>query len=97
APHLLDQLLFALPGELHLVEYRDNARGGIESDCLVRLQIEHDGRPLDGRIELSRTRQLRNSIRIECERGTLEVASGDRFAVLVRPQGMSLCDDLRGR
>src|SRR5262249_8020631 len=43
APHTLDQLLFALPGELELLSYQDNSLGGIESDCLVRFRVYHQG------------------------------------------------------
>jgi hypothetical protein len=68
------QAMFDGPGEV--LEYRDSSRGGVESDCEVRMRFSHTGRPVDGRVELSRTRNLRNSFRVRSERGTLELKSG---------------------
>lgn len=97
APHTLDQLLYVLPGVPELIEYRDNARGGIESDCELRLRIRtDDGTPVPGRMELSRTRKLRNTIRIDCERGSFELSSGERYHVGVKPNGLPLSDDPGG-
>lgn len=97
APHTLDQLLYVLPGSPELVEYRDNARGGIESDCDLRMRIRSaDGSVLEGHMELSRTRKLRNTIRIDCERGSFELASGERYRVGIKPTGLDLTDDLAG-
>lgn len=98
APHVFDQILYALPGNLELIEYRDNARGGIESDCELRLRVRGPkGDAIDGRIELSRTRKLRNTLRIDCERGAYELRSGERFRVEVKPNGCELSDALTGR
>lgn len=97
APHTLDQLLYVLPGTPVLVEFRDNSRGGIESDCLLQMQIRTaDGSMIPGRMELSRTRKLRNTIRIDCERGSFEIASGERYRVGIKPRGLELVDDLQG-
>jgi len=83
--HTLDRLLFLVPGLAEVVEFRDNSLGGIESDCRLRCRIWHQGRPLEGTIELSRTRKLRNSFRFRCEGGTVELHSGDRYRVTVTP------------
>jgi predicted dehydrogenase/nucleoside-diphosphate-sugar epimerase len=97
APHTLDQLLYVLPGDLKLAEYRDNARGGIESDCELRFGIRTtDGTVIPGRMELSRTRKLRNTIRIDCERGSFELSSGERFQVGIKLKGLELADDPGG-
>jgi predicted dehydrogenase/nucleoside-diphosphate-sugar epimerase len=90
--HLLDQLLFCLPGPAEVLDYRDNALGGIETDCSTRVRLSFQGEPVEGRVELSRTRELRNTIRIECERGTLELANGERHHVSVMPHNMELVD-----
>jgi predicted dehydrogenase/nucleoside-diphosphate-sugar epimerase len=90
--HTLDRLLYLFPGPAELLDYRGNALGGIESDCSLRLRLEHKGRPLEGKVELSRTRNLHNKLRVECERGVLELRPGDRFNVWVVPQEDQLSD-----
>ena len=72
--HVLDQLLFFLPGSGEVLEYRDNSLGGIESDCSLHLRIHHEGSAIDGQVELSRARKRPGPIRIECERGTIELS-----------------------
>lgn len=67
--HVLDQLLVWFGESLGVRGYEDNAYGGVESDCRLALALA-DG--VTGTVELSRTRELRNSIRIECEGGTVE-------------------------
>jgi predicted dehydrogenase/nucleoside-diphosphate-sugar epimerase len=95
--HTLDRLLYLFPGPADLLDYRDNALGGIESDCSLRLRLEHKGRPLEGKVELSRTRSLHNKLRVECERGVLELRPGDRYNVWVVPQEDQIIDTAQGR
>ena len=95
--HTLDRLLYLFPGPAELLDYQDNALGGIESDCSLRLRLEHKGRPLEGKVELSRTRSLHNKVRVECERGVLELRPGDRYNVWVVPQEDQLIDTAQGR
>jgi predicted dehydrogenase/nucleoside-diphosphate-sugar epimerase len=94
--HLLDQILFCLPGPAEVLEFRDNARGGIETDCQARLRIDFAGRPIEGRLELSRTRKLRGSIRVVCERATLELFNCDRERIHIHPTAAPLIDSLAG-
>jgi predicted dehydrogenase len=70
--HLLDLLLFWL-GELELASFRHDAEGGIESDCEIKLARG----AVTGRVEVSRTRNLRNTCILEGERATLEVGVWD--------------------
>ena len=96
--HALDRLKFFFPGSATVVRYRDNAVGGVESDCLLSLRMTTaEGEPIDGTLELSRTRNLRNSFRVHCERGTLELPSNDRFRVRVRPSQGRILDPLTQR
>src|SRR5436190_20359333 len=81
--HVLDQLLYAVPGDPRVVEYRDTSRGGIEADCELRLSLSSRWGEIPVRIELSRTRELRGTVRVACERGTLELARGDFCRVQV--------------
>jgi nucleoside-diphosphate-sugar epimerase/predicted dehydrogenase len=90
--HVLDLLLYLFPGEFEVLGYRDNALGGIETDCLLRLRLWREGRSVEGRVELSRTRRLRSSLRVRCERGTLELRTGERFKLNIIPEGVQLCD-----
>lgn len=71
--HVLDLLLVWL-GEWDAIDYRDDAQGGIESDCELRLRMRSG---LEGEVEISRTRNLRNTCIFEGERGSLEVGIWD--------------------
>jgi predicted dehydrogenase len=96
--HTFDRLLALFDGPAEVLDYRNNDRGGgVESDCEVRLRLSYKGRPIDGRVELSRTRLLRNSYRVRCERGTLELPSGERTRVRVIPDGVEAVDPATGR
>lgn len=70
--HTLDCLLHWL-GDFAEVEYRDDARGGVEANCLLKLRLQNGA---TGTVELSRTRQLRNTAIIAGERGSVEVSLG---------------------
>jgi predicted dehydrogenase/nucleoside-diphosphate-sugar epimerase len=83
--HVLDVLLHVVPGTATLSRVTDNARGGIETDCELTFTIDHDGALVTTRVELSRTRELRGSIRVTCERATLELLRGDFTQLLVHP------------
>ncbi len=67
--HVLDLLLWWL-GDWAEVEYWDDAMGGIESDCELRLTMRSG---LAGTVEISRTRNLANTCVFEGSRATLEV------------------------
>ena len=67
--HALDLLLWWL-GDFASIGYRDDSEGGFEANCILECALTSGAR---GRFELSRTRQLCNSIRIEGARGFVEV------------------------
>ncbi|MFL6196274.1 MAG: Gfo/Idh/MocA family protein [Thermoanaerobaculia bacterium] len=71
--HVLDLLLWWL-GDLSVIEYRDDAMGGVESDCEMRLATLAG---VTGVAEISRTRNLRNTAVFEGERTRLEVGIWD--------------------
>jgi predicted dehydrogenase len=71
-PHGLDLLLWWL-GDCEQIAYYDDAYGGVEANCRLDLWMQCGA---TGRIELSRTRQMRNSWIIRGERGSLEVGTG---------------------
>src|SRR5262249_22164579 len=70
--HLLDLLLYLFAGSAEVLDYCDNSLGNIEADCSLRLRLQHKGRPVEGTLEVARSRQLGNFIRVECERATLQ-------------------------
>ena len=76
--HILDLLLWWL-GDYRSVTYYDDAIGGVEADCEIHLQLQ---RGVSGVVELSRTRNLRNTYIIHGERGIVEVEAG--FDPLIR-------------
>jgi predicted dehydrogenase len=67
--HVLDTLLFWL-GEAATVEYRDDQYGGVEAEAELHLTM-HSGAV--GTVELSRTRQLRNTALLYGTEATLAV------------------------
>jgi predicted dehydrogenase len=73
--HVLDLLLWWL-GDLSVVEYRDDAVGGVESDCEMVL-AKAEAPEVKGTVEISRTRNLRNTCIFEGERATLEAGIWD--------------------
>jgi predicted dehydrogenase/nucleoside-diphosphate-sugar epimerase len=93
--HMLDLLLALFEEPAEVLEYRDNAWGGIEADCSIRLRLYHQGDAVEGTVELARTRNIGSLIRIACERGTLEFQVGERFRVRIIPHDLLLCDALR--
>jgi len=81
--HLIDELLYVIPGTARLDSSQDNSRGGIETDCVAHVDLATATGHLPVRLELSRTRELRNSIHVECEDATLELRRSDFTRVLV--------------
>jgi predicted dehydrogenase/nucleoside-diphosphate-sugar epimerase len=83
--HIFDTLLALFPGPAEVLDYQDDSLGGIEADCEARLRLSHQGRPVEARVACSRVRNLRGTIRVECERALLEVALNERYQVRVHP------------
>lgn len=71
--HVLDLLLVWL-GDWAEVRYRDDAFGGVESDCELELSFASGA---TGTAQISRTRNLRNTCLFTGERGRLEVGIWD--------------------
>ncbi|MBU8541468.1 NAD-dependent epimerase/dehydratase family protein [Falsiroseomonas tokyonensis] len=67
--HTLDEILWWL-GPARILRYRDDALTGVEADCLIELELAAGGQ---GLIELSRSRELPNTCRIEGTNGFVEV------------------------
>ena len=84
--HLLDLLLWWL-GDLRVVAMRDDARGGIETECELTFALP-SGAP--GVLELSRSRDLRDTVLVTCERGTVEIGVFEPAVVRITPRGSDL-------
>src|SRR5262249_13289928 len=95
--HMLDLLHYLFEGPGEVLEYRDNALGGIESDCRLRLRLRHQGDEVDGLVELSRLRKLGDRVRVECEGGALEYRNTERYRIWVTPRKLELTDPLKGQ
>jgi predicted dehydrogenase len=67
--HTLDTILWWFH-DVERFEYYDDAEGGVEADCEMRLVMQGG---VQGFVELSRTRNLGSRIRIHGERGRVEV------------------------
>jgi predicted dehydrogenase len=78
--HVLDLAIWWF-GDHRAFVYRDDAMGGVEADCLLELEMANGVR---GRVELSRTRDMRNSCIITGERGAIEVGTKTDSIVTVR-------------
>jgi predicted dehydrogenase len=84
--HTLDTVLWCL-GDVRSLEYFDDDYGGVEADCLLRLQMENGA---TGVVELSRTRTLRNTTIIEGDRASLEA---DWWRIRLTPRELSITLD----
>jgi predicted dehydrogenase len=69
--HVLDLVTWWF-GDWRSLLYKDDARGGVEANCLIEIEMKNGTR---GRIELSRTRDLANSCVLRGDRGTIDVGT----------------------
>ncbi|MBI3978486.1 MAG: Gfo/Idh/MocA family oxidoreductase [Chloroflexi bacterium] len=71
--HTLDRVLwwFGSP-DVSLESYRDNSASGVETDCEVRFSVPWRNHQIPVRVELSRTRRLRNTFQVITSFGTME-------------------------
>lgn len=72
-------------GNCKSLEYLDDNMGGVEANCEIHLKMENG---VEGYIELSRTRNLRNTAIIRGEKGTIEV-SLHTSSISIHPNGLS--------
>jgi predicted dehydrogenase len=70
--HVLDLLAWWFGDDCEVVSYRDDAMGGVEADCEIRVRLPGD---VEAAIELSRTRNMPNTCVLTGTRGMLEVGT----------------------
>jgi len=78
--HTLDMLLWWL-GDFSDVKYYEDSDGGVESNCELHLILQSGA---TGIVELSRTRNLRNSMIISGKNGVIEVGTGPDGPVMLK-------------
>ena len=83
--HVLDTLLYLL-GNLEVTGYADDSYGGVEAEAEVKLTL---GNGAAGFMELSRTRNLRNTTRVEGDLAALEIDLVAR-RVLLHKEGSTM-------
>jgi predicted dehydrogenase len=76
--HVIDLMLWWF-GNVKTLDYRDDAFGGVEADCHLSVGMSSG---VHGTVELSRTRDLRNTAIITGENGTLEIDLRRNWATL---------------
>lgn len=79
--HTLDLLLWWL-GDYDSVTYYDDSMGGVEADCELHVCLKTGA---SGVVELSRTRNLRNTFVLRGSRAVLEVGTGLGSSVSLAP------------
>jgi predicted dehydrogenase len=89
-PHLFDLFLWILGTQRAEVNCcKDDNLGGIEANALIKLAVGDASQSLTGRIEMSFTRQLRNTMKFYGERGCLEAETVGANEVFFYPPGQS--------
>jgi predicted dehydrogenase len=84
--HFIDRMLY-LFGDVKVVRYADDCRGGVEANCVASVECEFGGRKIPGCITLSKTHRLSNRLRVVGEKGALEIAEGESRMVTFLPSG----------
>lgn len=95
--HMVDLMFSLFRGKIESFSYRDNAHGGIESDCEIDVCIKSQEEKIEGKIELARTRNIGNFIRVLCDDAILEFQVNDRFNIKVFPKIDELDDFYAGQ
>jgi len=84
--HVLDLMLWWF-GDCVSWTYLDDARGGVEADCLIEVTMQSGA---TGTVELSRSRTLPNTCAIRASRGTLTVGIKGRSDLRMELHGCPL-------
>ena len=80
--HTLDLLLWWM-GDVASFEYYDDSYGGVEAECELLLTLASGA---TGVVELSRTRELRNTAILRGRRGEIEIGLGGKKYVAANPK-----------
>jgi len=95
--HILDALFYLFGEPFEVIGYQDNSLGGVEADCIIDARLTHGAGTVDGRIEVARTRNLGNFVRVECDEGDLVFELNERFRIRVMPRPAETFDSIEDR
>jgi predicted dehydrogenase/nucleoside-diphosphate-sugar epimerase len=87
--HTLDLVTWWL-GDVAELSYFDDGENGVEADCVLECKMASGAK---GRVELSRTRNLRDSIRIVGTRGYVEVHVSKNEVLAGSPNALAFVHD----
>jgi len=88
--HLFDLLLWILgTNRARVMSCKDDNLGGIEANALIELEVETPALRSTGRIEVSFSRQLRNTMKFYGKRGCLEAETVGAKKVYFYPSGQN--------
>lgn len=94
--HLFDRLLWWLPEfTVRIDSYRDDSSAGVEADCELRASFVQGARAIACRVAMSRIRNLRNTIRLIFEKGTIECGANAPDVCSLRVEDWRQADALR--
>ena len=77
--HWVD-FLFSVLGDLQIVDYHDNNRGGLESECTVNLSFSSG----IGSMRFSRIRNVSRFIKLEMERASLYFSLSEPDSIRIK-------------
>ena len=93
-PHVLDVILDWLNGTWRVLEYQDDARGGIEADCEATIEFMHENRstkqPIPLHLRLSRIRNLQNHFLLDFEDAKVLLEMNEKCTVRIASKKGSL-------
>lgn len=82
--HFIDRMIY-LFGEPTDIKYRDDNHGGVEANCEIDVTFSLNGESINGTAFFSKTYNLKNRLRIFCEKAELEIKEGQDQSITVFP------------
>ena len=91
--HFIERMIhvFGLP---ELLEFSHDARGGVEANCLVKVNCKVKNDLFEGRIALSKTHLLANRLQIQGEKGRLLIGETQSESVSYFPSDREIRQEL---
>lgn len=94
-PHALDWLTYLFGSNISLLNYVDDAKGGIEADCSLHLQFDLSDTNVEGHLNLSRVRQLGGELVVEFEKAKIVLGVGERYDLTIYPKQSVLSEPVK--